>query len=350
MAILDIVIGLVFAFLLFSLLGTILQELTSTFLSLRGRVLLDALIKMIEQEENKDEWKDRIKNSSVYKKYVERFMGLSRLPSYLSSDQVIAILQDIMESAPEPELGTRGLSRSAEEPEAPVMRDVSLKNNLQLLRKAQIQESSMAESQEGSRGLSTRSTPFQAELQEEVEKAKRAVAKNFNEMMDRASGWYKERIQLVLLLIGLGIAVSFDADTFEMYHTLSDNPEARQQMIAIAGDFVSEDAYSGYTAPADTSRPAPSPEQLSITRARLDSLIAGELEQVKSPLGIGRTSFPESPPPGVQSEIGWRARKLAGWVVTALAISLGAPFWFDLLNMLMNIRGAGQPPKPEEEQ
>jgi hypothetical protein len=36
---------------------------------------------------------------------------------------------------------------------------------------------------------------------------------------------------------------------------------------------------------------------------------------------------------------------LPGWLITALAVSLGAPFWFDTLKTLINIRGAG--PKPE---
>ncbi len=35
-----------------------------------------------------------------------------------------------------------------------------------------------------------------------------------------------------------------------------------------------------------------------------------------------------------------------GWIVTALAISLGAPFWFDLLGKLVQLRGTGT--KPEE--
>ena len=42
--------------------------------------------------------------------------------------------------------------------------------------------------------------------------------------------------------------------------------------------------------------------------------------------------------------------KLAGLLVTAGALSLGAPFWFDLLNKLVNLRAAGKKPKtPEEE-
>jgi hypothetical protein len=36
-----------------------------------------------------------------------------------------------------------------------------------------------------------------------------------------------------------------------------------------------------------------------------------------------------------------------GWTFTALAVSLGAPFWFDTLNRLMSLRASGgQTPKP----
>jgi hypothetical protein len=36
--------------------------------------------------------------------------------------------------------------------------------------------------------------------------------------------------------------------------------------------------------------------------------------------------------------------KLAGLALTTFAVSLGAPFWFDLLNKFMNIRSAGKAP------
>jgi hypothetical protein len=35
---------------------------------------------------------------------------------------------------------------------------------------------------------------------------------------------------------------------------------------------------------------------------------------------------------------------LLGWLLTALAASLGAPFWFDTLSRFVNIRNAGRPP------
>jgi hypothetical protein len=36
--------------------------------------------------------------------------------------------------------------------------------------------------------------------------------------------------------------------------------------------------------------------------------------------------------------------KLVGFLLTAFALSLGAPFWFDTLNKLINIRTAGRAP------
>jgi hypothetical protein len=40
-----------------------------------------------------------------------------------------------------------------------------------------------------------------------------------------------------------------------------------------------------------------------------------------------------------------------GWLITALAVSLGAPFWFDMLNKLIVVRSTVKPHEksPEEE-
>jgi hypothetical protein len=40
--------------------------------------------------------------------------------------------------------------------------------------------------------------------------------------------------------------------------------------------------------------------------------------------------------------------KLAGWIITAAAVSQGAPFWFDLLQKLVNMRLAGKKPDGDQ--
>jgi len=52
---------------------------------------------------------------------------------------------------------------------------------------------------------------------------------------------------------------------------------------------------------------------------------------------------------GWQAVVDWSAlawlERLVGWVLTICAVSLGAPFWFDTLNRIVNIRAAGKNPQ-----
>jgi hypothetical protein len=45
-----------------------------------------------------------------------------------------------------------------------------------------------------------------------------------------------------------------------------------------------------------------------------------------------------------QSGLGAGALKVLGILLTAFAIVMGAPFWFDMLNNLINLRSSGNPP------
>jgi len=61
------------------------------------------------------------------------------------------------------------------------------------------------------------------------------------------------------------------------------------------------------------------------------------------PLGWSRATAPHD----FWSGLG----KVLGLLVTGFAVSLGAPFWFDLLNKVSNLRGAGPAaPRAEEKQ
>jgi hypothetical protein len=39
---------------------------------------------------------------------------------------------------------------------------------------------------------------------------------------------------------------------------------------------------------------------------------------------------------------------LAGWAIAAGCISMGVPFWFDMLNKLVNVRRSVEKPKPDK--
>ena len=76
------------------------------------------------------------------------------------------------------------------------------------------------------------------------------------------------------------------------------------------------------------------------TRLSVARRVNDQIQAIKSPLGLGWKNVVWQKVTLFDALI-----KLLGWTVTALAISLGAPFWFDLLRKLVNIRSSGNKPE-----
>ena len=74
---------------------------------------------------------------------------------------------------------------------------------------------------------------------------------------------------------------------------------------------------------------------------RLDAL--GQLKQAGLPIGWS----PIAKPAVASDELQWLDTVLmpVGWLITALACTLGAPFWFDALGKLVKLRGSGSRPE-----
>lgn len=141
----------------------------------------------------------------------------------------------------------------------------------------------------------------------------------YNSAMDRVSGWYKRSTQSILLALGLVMAVALNINTVRIGATLYHDQSARSMVVESA-----KKASTGV---------------MNYDAAMTD---LGDLS-----LLIGWPNTFQ----GVQYEIAhYWVSDLAGWILTAFAISLGAPFWFDLLNRLIVIRSTVKPHQksPEE--
>lgn len=117
-----------------------------------------------------------------------------------------------------------------------------------------------------------------------------------------------------------------NADTVVLAGTLSTDSVLRESVVAYAQETA--------------KKPLPQGEDLSLTKT---AELKKELQQLQLPLGWS------GPPPW--EIVDWPQaffKKTTGILLTTFALSLGAPFWFDMLNKLVNIRAAGKPEKPEE--
>jgi hypothetical protein len=54
--------------------------------------------------------------------------------------------------------------------------------------------------------------------------------------------------------------------------------------------------------------------------------------------------------PVTDHSVGDLVRHFPGWFLTIVAVSLGAPFWFDVLNKIVKLRNAGRVPEKGKDQ
>ena len=145
----------------------------------------------------------------------------------------------------------------------------------------------------------------------DLQQAQKAIEGWYDDIMDRVSGWYKRKTQLVTLVVASAITIAVNADTLYIAKRLWVEPALRSAMT--------ESAKARGAAAAGASQ-APSKDETA------------ELGQV-----LGWTGNEDW-------GTGGTFQRLVGWILTVLAISMGAPFWFDLLNKVTNLRASGKPP------
>jgi hypothetical protein len=225
---------------------------------------------------------------------------------------------------------------------------------------------------------------------------RRAVEGWYDGAMDRASGWFKRRTQLRLFLLGLAIAVIGNVNSVTIAQYLASNQEAREGLVQMASATLPDAAQHGAaptpksgaaanpTAPNAAAANADASDVNSVNAAAADIPIGenvttdgnastdaatnaaaasadrnawlrdqhGKLQALGLPIGwsdpvvaLMKTGFPAADPASYSGLRWWLALiiLLAGYLVTAFAVMLGAPFWFDILNKLMIVRSTVKP-------
>lgn len=168
----------------------------------------------------------------------------------------------------------------------------------------------------------------------DIDQARKNVERWFDDAMDRVSGWYKRRSQYIIFCIGLAVAIALNADSVAIGKSLLHDKPLRDSLVAAAEEYARK---------GKGDEPA-APEQ----RVRQN---AAQIRKLGLPLGWDSNDdrrVPSGAPYG-QAVFNW-LMKIFGWFATAFAVSLGAPFWFDLLNKMMVIRSTVKPREksPEE--
>jgi hypothetical protein len=163
------------------------------------------------------------------------------------------------------------------------------------------------------------------ESRADVDRFRTALEKSFDEVMDRASGWYKRRVQIILFLIALALVGISNADSFSIGQRLWKDDALRAVVVARAQN------QSNATSCRDPEATSP---------ADRAAQCVDQIEELGIPFGWSAKTSPNN----LEEDLG----KALGLLITAFALSFGAPFWFDLLGKVANLRGTG-PREPTTE-
>lgn len=169
-----------------------------------------------------------------------------------------------------------------------------------------------------------------AKAGDDITKLRDGIANYFDASMDRVSGIYKRYLKWISLGVGFAIVLALNADSIRVGVALWSDSSLRAQMLATSQSIVSAKMPNTTIATLDT--------------AKLRDTLNG-LESDVRPLPVGWKAS-DLVSPFTCAGFFQRLMRFFGLAITALAISLGAPFWFDILSKFMNIRETGTKPEP----
>lgn len=189
--------------------------------------------------------------------------------------------------------------------------------------------------------------------------ARKSIETWFNNSMTRLSGWYKRKAQLVAFLIGLFLAILLNVDSINVATSLWREPTLRQALVQNASVFIQENENlpsdeTGQSGSGIVKNLQQELEALTIPfgwetetyimkygeKCQIIPVSAGAIWGVRSSDACKKIS---NAPADSTAWLG----KFAGILITALAAAQGAPFWFDILKKLVNVRSSG--PNPNEQ-
>lgn len=306
-AILDVVIGLSFVYLLLALICTTLMEWVAQVRNLRGRMLEEGTRHLLGQAAGE--------GSEVATKYFEHplvrtLSGPGRAPSYVPSGVFVKALHDVLQQQPASGQLAATLRAVAGASGGPAGPDGVVPGG-----------------------------------------DNAALAQWYDQAMERLSGAYKRRTRVIVLGLAVAVTLVLNADTLVLTGRLWQNPTLRAYLVERAKTRLEQGAPLETVEYSDPTTPKPTPP-VDSTKSP-DRLLAEEqamLGQLFGWEGQWAALTARTHSDGVLlGFLLWLLPRAVGWSLTALAVSLGAPFWFDTLNRFMSLRSTGNvtPKKPE---
>jgi len=405
---LDVVIGLVFMYLLLAIICSAITEWIASLFRLRTTTLQRALQVLMDvpRDSNARDDQKRLSDELWRHPLIRSLKQGKRGPSYIPPARFAAALNDLMQRGGD-EKTAAGLDRK------------NVQDQLSAYAPSVVPESVRVEAVEHENAVSVGPPP-----------ETKPVEEWFNDTMERATGWYRRKVMLITVAVASVVTIVSNADTIGAARILWRNPAVRAAVVAqaearsrmekppdvsqlpaadaekaikeiIQADYPDKDLpvvsesirNAGETSAEDGSDGGDKDLAESPALTYAGTITPGEREALGEIIGWDRevatinseicvrrqraineacrgdqetsaactkaidagtgggvcVRTPDGLAPTGQLAFGsaWSSlagRHFLGWFLTVAAVSIGSPFWFDFLKLLVSLRGAGAKP------
>lgn len=305
--VLDVAIGLVFVYLVLSLICSAACELIESMLKRRAAYLERGLRELLSDADGERLVREVYNHPLISSLFTGNYQPdrKSNLPSYIPPENFSLALMNIVGLYGVQSSGS-SQAQSIVSPPVGIVSPEWVRSTIRL-------------SSQASPHLTQALLVIADSSGYDLSKIRASIEGWYNSSMDRVSGWFKRRSHVVILILGFTVSVVINADTISITNSLATNKSLREALVSAASD-----SSKALVTPVPTD---------------FDS----RLRQIRNAgLPLGWTTEPNDSRrvPRIPQE--WFI-KIFGLALTALAISLGGPFWFDTLNRFIVVRSTVKP-------
>lgn len=337
---LETAIAVILVIIVFSVITYVIQELIAANFKYRGKMLKKSICQILNGDKKQSDLTDKLYNHPQIKNLKE---NLDQLPSYVpAANFAVAIMDLVAAKCP------------------------NTQNDL------------FKDFKTGIGAFSASNGDFSILLKnwsdnsKDLNELKLNIEKWYDSYMQRVTGWYKNKSTMVTRIIAIGVTLFFNVNIVVITKAINTNSALKMKLVNAAEGLVDheEQIKEKYLGTVDsgighiTQRyniqiiNADTKAKDSLTQMRekeidayLKNYNAERLNSIKTlvanthvselPIGWNINTFKKLQHTGLQ---GW-ALILIGWFIGVTTISMGAPFWFELLIKLVNVRRAGIKPE-----
>ncbi len=187
-----------------------------------------------------------------------------------------------------------------------------------------------------------------------------AVEKWFDSMMERLTGTYKRYAAVFTFVIAFAVTFALNIDSISLAKYLYSNEDARNKLAQAAYQAADDSTYENKVkkiTTKETSSYSVDSSSGAITQIKTEIKSADSTRQyLASFIPVGWNLEAEqkvfdvnrSIKKGCNLHIYFWLQKICGLLITVFAVCLGAPFWFDVLGKVANLRNTLKPADKEE--